>query len=118
MKIMIVDDHAAMRRMLRTVVSILSAKSLEIIECESGEEAVEQYLIQRPDCILMDLELKKMNGFDTTEEILKINPKANIIIVTANDTPSFRARAEKLHTQGYILKDRLFDLIEVLQTIT
>jgi CheY-like chemotaxis protein len=68
MKIMIVDDHAAMRRVLINVVSLSRIEPLDFIECESGEEAVHQYDLQHPDCVLMDVQLK-VNGFRSKDSL-------------------------------------------------
>ena len=56
---MIVDDHADMRRMLKSFLVLVLSEPFEIIECESGEQAVSEYALQHPDCVLMDFELKK-----------------------------------------------------------
>lgn len=118
MKIMIVDDHADMRRMLRNIVLISTSEPVEIIEYDNGEIAVSEYAVQHPDCVLMDIQLTNMTGFEATEEIYKQNPNANVIIVTSHNTPSFRNRAEKLNVKGFVLKDRLFTISKILQTIT
>tara|TARA_R110002096_G_scaffold423357_1_gene630408 strand:+ start:5795 stop:6166 length:372 start_codon:yes stop_codon:yes gene_type:complete len=118
MKIMIVDDHADMRRVLRSIVSFSTVETSEIIECDSGEEAVGKYILQQPDCVLMDVELKGMNGFETTEKIYTQDSNANVVIVTSYDTTAFRSRAEKLHVKGFISKDKLSDIKQILQNIT
>lgn len=118
MKIMIVDDHDAMRRVLRNIVSLLKPSPDEIIECESGEEAVGKYIIHHPDCVLMDIEMKGINGFETIEKIYTQNPEANVVIVTSYDTPSFRKRAKKLRAKGFVTKDKLSDLNEIIQAIS
>ncbi len=118
MKIMIVDDHADMRRVLRSIVSFSAVKPTEIIECESGEAAVGKYIVHHPDCVLMDVELKDMNGFEATERIYTQDSNANVVIVTSYDTPAFRARAERLHVKGFISKDKLSDIKQILQNIT
>jgi CheY-like chemotaxis protein len=57
---MIVDDHAGMRRLLGNILTLgykdflISKDTLELVECESGEEAIEQYSKTKPDFVLMD----------------------------------------------------------------
>lgn len=118
MKIMIVDDHADMRRMLKTMLGVALTESFEIIECESGEEAVKEYPRQNPDCVLMDFEMHQMNGFQATKLIIDHDQKAQIIIVTGYDTPSMRRKADKLPIQGFVSKENLAELTPILQTLS
>lgn len=110
---MIVDDHADMRRVLKNLIS-LSFTELELVECENGEEAIASYMDHKPDWVLMDIELKSMSGFDVTEEIFAMDSQANVIIVTSYDTPTFRKKAKKLNVQGFVCKDKLSDLQQLL----
>lgn len=114
---MIVDDHAAMRRVLMNIVSLSRIEPLDFIECESGEDAVDRYADQHPDCVLMDVQLPQMNGFQATEKIRTHDATAKVVIVTSFDTPSIRNKAEKLHVTGFVSKDRLADVNTYLHSI-
>lgn len=116
MKIMIVDDHADMRRLLRRIVSGAPDGTNEIIECSDGGEAVEQFPIHCPDYVLMDVELKEMNGFTATEKIYQHDPDAKIIFVTSYNTSAFRARAAALGAKGFVSKDNLLELNRIIQS--
>ena len=118
MKIMIVEDHADMRRVLRKVISGSNYESLEIIECESGEDAIRQYSIYQPDCVLMDIELQTMSGFHAVSEIQSQDKGVRVVFITSYDTPTFKKKAEKLKAFGFISKDNLSDINPILQTIT
>lgn len=115
---MIVDDHAGMRRVLKHMLLFAIKEPVEIIECESGEEAVIEYGLNHPDCVLMDFELRKMNGFEATHLIYKEDKNAKIVIVTSYNSPSMKKKAQKLHVQGFVSKDNLSELNEILQSIT
>jgi DNA-binding NarL/FixJ family response regulator len=115
-KIMIVDDHADMRRMLRNIVSLGSTDVNEIIECADGDDAVEQYSHWHPDFVLMDIQLKDMNGFETTEKIYLQDPKAKIIFVSSHDTHAYRVKAKTLHAQAFISKENLSELGNYIQS--
>jgi DNA-binding NarL/FixJ family response regulator len=117
MKIMIVDDHSDMRRILGNIVLLALKESVELIECESGEQAVEQYAIHHPDYVLMDVELTKMNGFEATEQIYIQDKNARIIIMTAHNSPSVKYRAEQLRVRSFILKENLSELNQFLQNL-
>ena len=114
MKILIVDDHAAMRGLLCSIVSRLITQELQIIECESGEAAVSLYAEQQPDCVLMDLELGQMSGFEAICQIRAGDGDARIIVVTSHATAPFRARAEALQVNGFVTKDNLSEIEPLL----
>lgn len=115
---MIVEDHADMRRMLNNIVTSAFNEPMEIIECRDGGESVRAYAAHHPDCVLMDLQLKNMNGFRAIEKIYEHDAEAKVIIVTSFDTPLFRERAKALHTKGFVCKDRLSDLQQLLHNIS
>ncbi|HWO95937.1 MAG TPA: response regulator transcription factor [Bacillus sp. (in: firmicutes)] len=81
-KVLFVDDHEMVRI---GVSSYLSAQpDIEVIgEAEDGTEAVELALELRPDIILMDLVMKRMDGIEATRKIIESWPEAKIIIVTS-----------------------------------
>jgi len=81
-KVLFVDDHEMVRI---GVSSYLSAQpDIEVIgEAEDGTEAVEIALELRPDIILMDLVMKRMDGIEATRKIIESWPEAKIIIVTS-----------------------------------
>lgn len=114
---MIVDDHAAMRRVVMNVVSSSSITPLDVVECESGEDAVLEYIRLRPDCVLMDVQLKEMSGFQATEQIRNHDASAKVVIVTSHDTASVRSKAEKLFVNGFVSKENLTDLHPILYSI-
>lgn len=118
MKVMIVDDHADMRRMLKNNITLFFSEDVVIIECESGEEAVVKYPNFMPDFVLMDFQLGGMNGFEATKNIINYDSKAKVIIVTSYDSPSMRSRAEKVQSLGFICKDDLSGLYQLMQNIT
>ena len=77
-KILIVDDDLAMRELLKIIL-----KDFEVYEAGDGREAVELYKRVKPQIVLMDILMPIMNGVDATREILKIDPNAKIIGITA-----------------------------------
>lgn len=79
-KILIVDDDDFMRE---TVGDVLLEKGYEIELAESGESAIEKYKGYPYDVILLDLKMQGIDGFQTFQEIKKINQNAIAIIMTA-----------------------------------
>ena len=113
MKIMIVDDNAQMRE---TIKSILAAEDNDFHQCSSGREAIDSYKQYRPDWVLMDICMEKLDGFRTTQEIKTIDSEAKVVIVTNYDDAEFRAEAKRLGTNGYVLKENLIKLRGILKT--
>jgi len=107
---MIVDDHAAMRRVLKQQLEMSLSDSLEFIECESGEDAIEEYQTFLPDYILMDYQLKQMNGFETARIINQNNPSVPVILVTSYDSDYLRNKAKSLNIKGFVSKENLSEI--------
>ena len=66
----------------------------------------------QPDWVLMDWEMKEMDGITATKEILRMFPKAHILMFTQYDDLELRASAAEAGVSGYISKDNLFGLRE------
>ena len=77
-RILIVDDAAFMRMMLK---DILEKNGYQVIgEASNGLKAVELYKKDRPDIVTMDITMPEMDGIEALKEIMTFDPKANIII--------------------------------------
>ena len=116
MKIMIVDDHADMRRMLGSIVAIGAGVPVEIVECSDGEEAVRRYTDEHPDHVLMDVQLGEMNGFTAAERIQQQDPRASVIFVSSHNTSAYRTKAKQLRARGFVSKENLSELDTLLHT--
>lgn len=118
MKIMIVDDHPAMRRIIRWIVDSSFDTHPDIIDCEDGSSALKQFSVFCPDVVLLDIQLQETNGFELMEAMYRKDPGTKVIIVTSHDTPVFRNKARELHAYGFILKDNLSDLPTIIHSLT
>lgn len=114
MKIMIVEDHPDMRRMLKSIVAMAAQEPVEVFECVDGDEAVRTYDAVHPDHVLMDVQLGSMNGFMTTERIREVHPEASVIFVTSHNTSAYRTKAKLLNATGFVSKDNLSELDQLL----
>ena len=114
MKIMIVDDSERMRQMIRTFIADLSS---DIVECEDGAEALETYRTHRPDLVLMDLKMVRMDGLAATSQILESFPHTRIVIVSQWDDAPFRAAARRVGAEAVISKSDLLPLRSILATL-
>lgn len=80
LKIMIVDDSAFMRTILKKIVGGNGAR---IIEAEDGKQAVELYKKENPALTLMDVVMPNLSGVEALKQIRTIDPNARIIMVSA-----------------------------------
>ena len=102
--ILITDDHAIVRKGLRTLVE--SEPGMEVVgEAADGVEAVFKARSLNPDVILMDMMMPRMDGLEAIGEIMRDNPEARILVITsfAEDDKIFPAI--KAGALGYLLKD-------------
>lgn len=111
MKLLIVDDHAAMRRLIGRVVSDMVS---EIEECADGAEALDTYHRCLPDWVLMDIEMDQVDGITATREILLFYPCARVVIVSKYDDEHTREAARKAGAYAYVLKENLMVIRELL----
>ena len=111
MKVLIVDDSSQMRTMMR---QYLPSDADEFCECEDGIEAVECYERFLPDWVLMDWEMKRMNGLKATKKILAKFPDAKILLVTQHNEVEMREAASGAGARGFVLKEDLAELRRML----
>lgn len=101
-KIMIVDDAAFMRITIR---NMLKKSAHEVVgEAENGKLAVERYKLLTPDIVTMDITMPEMDGLTALKEILQVNPKANIIMVSAMGQEAMVREAIISGAKGFIVK--------------
>ena len=115
MRILITDDHAEMRLLIKTLIGDLAEG---IIECANGSEALDAYRQQKPDWVIMDVKMPVTDGISATRQIKAAFPAARIIIVTDYDDPRLRRAALSAGASDYVIKDELMRLRELLATPT
>ena len=75
MKFLIVDDHAGFRRTIR---AFLPAGI--VVECEDGAEVLARYAAEQPDWVLMDIEMRGMDGFTAARKLKEKFPDASLTV--------------------------------------
>ena len=111
MKLLIVEDNAPMRGLIKQLVADLADG---ISECSDGDQALATYTAERPDWVFMDIEMKRMNGLIATRQILAAYPAARVVIVTQHGDATLRAAAQEAGACGYVLKEDLLALRDLL----
>ena len=114
--VLIVDDVPYVRKTLK---QILSARGLKVVgEAENGEEAIRLYQETKPDLVTMDLAMPVLNGIDATREIIKLDPEARIIVLSAMMQENLVSDAVIAGAKDYILKPFQTDeVMKVIQTV-
>ena len=111
MKILIADDNASFRSLLRL---ILAQVTSDIFECASGQAAIEVYEREHPDLVFMDLRMAPMDGLAATRAIVSCDRAARVVIVSSFDDEALREAAHNAGALAYATKDDLSLLNEYL----
>jgi len=111
MLIQIVDNSPNMRE---TIKSVLGGLNAEFIESSDGDEAVKQYASREPDLVIMDIRMGWMDGISATRAIRAQSPNARVVVVTQYDDNDLRAAARDAGAVGFVLKDDLSLLLNVI----
>jgi two-component system chemotaxis response regulator CheY len=99
---MIVDDAAFMRIQIK---NMLSKNGYEVAgEAENGLQAVERYKEVRPDVVTMDITMPEMSGLDALREIIKLDPNAKVVMVSAMGQEAMVRDAILSGAKGFIVK--------------
>lgn len=99
--ILIVDDSAMSRRILRR---ILESAGHTVLEAEDGMVAIEKYFLDKPDLVLLDLIMKGMLGLEVLKKIRRIDARARVVVATADIQTSTRALTEMEGAIGFVTK--------------
>lgn len=113
----IADDHPVVREGLRALVN--SQEDMNVVsEAANGQQAVQQFLLHRPDILLLDLRMPEMSGIETIHAILKKAPEARIIVLSTYDLDEDIYQALEAGAKAYLLKDSPRDqLLESIRSV-
>ncbi len=113
-RVMIADDSDAIRMVLKDILDIGHHEM--VAEASNGAEAVEKFNATKPDLLLLDLAMPKLDGLDAVKQIIATNPNAKIVMVTASDNLKTMQDCLKAGALAYVLKP--FDFDQVLKIIS
>ena len=103
-RIVIAEDHTILREGLRSLLS--SNPDFEIVgEAEDGRDAIRCIEKFKPDLVLMDLSMPKMDGLDAITEIKKQSPDTKVLVLTVHKAEEYVFASLKAGADGYLLKD-------------
>jgi DNA-binding NarL/FixJ family response regulator len=103
-RILLADDHALVRQGTRELLE--QQADLEVVaEASDGKEAVQLALKERPDVLIMDFAMPKLNGIEATRHIKAIAPNIAVLVLTAYDSEQYIFAFLEAGAAGYLLKD-------------
>lgn len=113
-KILICDDSVFARRRLKDFLNSIGIQ--DVFEAADGVASVEQYEINQPDIVFMDIVMPKKDGVDAVTDIIAINPEAKIIMASSVGTQDYVKNALKAGACDFIQKplenDKIVGAIE------
>jgi two-component system chemotaxis response regulator CheY len=112
-KVLVVDDSALARRNLR---QILEPAGYVVAEAEDGLIALEQYFLERPDVVLLDLVMKGMYGLEVLKKLRELDPEARVLVVSADVQSSSHELVEQAGAKGFLNKP--FDRNQLLDALS
>ncbi len=112
--VLIADDHPIYRDGLASLLEPLPG--IEVVgRAADGVQAVEQALASRPDVVIMDLQMPRLNGIEATRRVLAELPETGVLVITMGEDESTVFSAVTAGARGYLLKGA--DADEVVQAI-
>ena len=118
LRVLYVEDDDLIREELAET---LEFDVKELIVASNGEEGLAKFKKYKPDLVITDIKMPKMNGLDMAKEIKKISPNTPIIVTTAFSDSNYLIKAIEIGINRYVLKpvdlDKLYKALEDLATI-
>jgi DNA-binding NarL/FixJ family response regulator len=116
-RVLLADDHSVLRKGIRFVLA--GDPEIEVVgEAGDGHEAVRAADELRPDVIIMDIAMPRLNGIDAAEQITRRNRNAAVIILSMYSDEEYVLRALTAGAKGFLLKDAAEpDLVKAVRTV-
>src|SRR6202021_3646550 len=105
-RILLVDDHPVVRQGLRTLLE--GRSEWEVVgEASDGLEALEKVSTEKPDVVVLDVTMPRMNGIEACRLIKKKSPNPEVLLVRKNASPQMMREALAVGARGYVVKSNL-----------
>lgn len=116
-RLVIAEDHTIIRDGLKALLS--SHDEFQIVgEAEDGQVAIQCARELKPDLILLDISMPRMNGLEAIEEIKKHSPETRVLILTVHKLEKYVHACLKSGADGYVLKDATHaDLVTAIKSV-
>ena len=116
-KVLLADDHQLFREGIATL--LFSAENIEVIaQAEDGIEAVEKVKHFKPDVVLLDIAMPRMNGIEATKKIKSLYPAVKIITLSMHSDKQYVKGVLEAGADGYLLKNCTYrQLTDAIQSV-
>lgn len=103
-RILLADDHGVVRKGLRFLLE--SEPGLEVVgEAADGRQAVDMAAELKPDVVVMDIAMPRLNGIEATRQVVRDRPEVAVIILSMHSDEEYLVRTLTAGAKGYLLKD-------------
>jgi PAS domain S-box-containing protein len=118
MRLLIVDDHEVVRRGIRSLLS--DQAGCEVCgEAVDGQDALDKARELKPDLIVMDVSMPRLNGLDATRQVRSMLPDCEVLMLSQHENGEMARQALKAGARGYIVKTSISeDLISALAKVS
>jgi DNA-binding NarL/FixJ family response regulator len=116
-RVVIADDQALVRAGFRAILE--TAGGMDVVaEAATGEEAVAESRRHRPDVVLLDIQMPRLDGLDAARRILAASPAPRVIMLTTFDLDEYLYESMRAGASGFLVKDTPRDqLIAAVRTV-
>lgn len=116
MKILLVDDHTVVREGVRRLLSVVA--DAVVLEAGTGKEALTVFRAEKPEMVILDLNLPGAGGLDLLKRLLIEEARTRVLIFSMHTTPVYVARALQAGAKGYVSKGASADeLVEAIRKV-
>ena len=116
MKVAIVDDDPIVCSSIGTILTATGTAEV-VWTAHDGGAAVVAYARQKPDVLLIDVQMPGTDGLEASERILAEHPDARILVLTTFADSEYIRRAIELGTKGYLIKQDVASVIPAVQAV-
>ena len=103
-KVILADDHRIFRKGLKSLLS--EKKNIEVLaEADNGDEALEAAKKYKPEIVVMDIAMPKMDGIEATRQIRERFPDTEVVVLSMHAKKAYIDQVLKAGAKGYVLKD-------------
>lgn len=116
-RILLADDHAVVRQGFKLILN--QEPDLEVVgEASDGAETVKLALQLRPNVVIMDIGMPKMNGVEATRRIMESGAESKVLILSMHKDPVYVRETLRAGAKGYLLKESIdHDLLRAIRAV-
>jgi two-component system response regulator NreC len=116
-RILLADDHGVVRKGLRFLLE--RRPDMEVVgEASDGREAIDMAAELKPNVVIMDIAMPRLNGIEATSQIVKRDPSAGVIILSMHSDEGYLVRTLAAGAKGYLLKESAeADLVRAVEAV-